>query len=79
MQSRLGYEDAIVTLAVPIRIAIHEPAARPCTEHISQQARDVDQASDGGTEVVGCRFEQEGRDDVDCDNPGERDTESNMS
>jgi hypothetical protein len=67
-----------VPLAVPIRVAIHEPAARPCTKHISQQAGDVDQASDGWTEVVGCRFEQEGRDDVDRDDPGERDAESNM-
>ena len=52
MQPRLRLENAIVPLAVPIRVAVDEPAAGPRTEQISKQAGDVDEADDGGAEVV---------------------------
>ena len=52
MQPRLRLENAIVPLAVPIRVAVDEPAAGPRAEQISQQAGDVNEADDGGAKVV---------------------------
>lgn len=52
MQPGLRLENAVVPLTVPVRVAVDEPAAGPRAEQVAQQARDVDQADDGGTEVV---------------------------
>ena len=73
MQPRLGLENAVVPLAVAIRIAVDEPAAGPRAEQIAQQAGDVDEADDGGAKVVRGDLKEEGREDVDCDDPGEGD------
>ena len=73
MQPRLRLENAVVPLAVAIRVAVDEPAAGPRAEQIAQQARDVDEADDGGAEVVRGDLEEEGRENVDCDDPGEGD------
>jgi hypothetical protein len=59
-----------VSSAVPVRVAVHEPAACPGAEDVSEQAGDVDEAGDGGAEVVGWCLEEEGGEDVDCDDPG---------
>ena len=73
MQPRLGLENAVVPLTVPVRVAVDEPAAGPRAEQVAQQAGDVDQANDGGAKVVRGDLEQKGREDVDCDDPGEGD------
>jgi len=44
----------MVPLAVFVRVAVYEPAAGPRTKDVSEKAGDVDQANDGGAEVVGC-------------------------
>ena len=75
VQSRLGLEDAVVSLTVPVGVAIHQPAASPSTKHVSEQAGDIDQTDDRGAEIVRSDLQQERRENVDCDDPGERDTE----
>jgi hypothetical protein len=47
----------MVSFAVAIRVPVYKPAASPRTKDISEQAGDVDQANDGGAEVVGCYLE----------------------
>ena len=49
-----------MSLAVPVRVAIYEPATGPRAEKVSEQAGDVDQADDGGAEVVGCYLQEKG-------------------
>jgi len=56
MQPRLRLENTIVPLAVPVRVAVDEPATGPRAEHVADQAGDVDEADDGGSEVVGCNL-----------------------
>lgn len=73
MQSRLRLENAIVPLTIPVRVPVDEPAAGPGAENVAQQTRDVDEADDGGAEVVRGDLEEEGGEDVDCDDPGEGD------
>ena len=73
MQPRLRLENAVVALTVAVRVAIDEPTASPRAEQIAQQAGDVDEADDGGAEVVGRDLEEEGGDYVDGDDPGEGD------
>lgn len=73
MQPRFRLEDSVVSLAVAVRVAVYEPATGPRTKDVSEQAGDVDQADDGGAEVVRCYLQQERGEDVDRDDPGERD------
>lgn len=42
MQSRLGLENAPMPLAVPVRVAVDEPAAGPGAENVSEETGDVD-------------------------------------
>ena len=70
MQSRLRLENSLVSLAATVRIAVDEPAAGPRTKNIAEQAGNVDETDDGGAEVVRRDLEEEGGDDVDCDDPG---------
>jgi len=52
MQPRLWLENSTVPSAVPVRVAVDEPAAGPRAKNVAEQAGDVDEADDGGAEVV---------------------------
>jgi hypothetical protein len=47
----------MVSFAVAVRVSVYKPATGPRTNDVSEQAGDVDQANDGGAEVVGCYLE----------------------
>jgi hypothetical protein len=53
VQSRLRLENSVMSLAVPVRVSVYKPSTGPRTNDVSEQAGDVDQADDGGAEVVG--------------------------
>lgn len=79
MQSRLRLEDSVVSLTVPVRVAVHKPAADESTEEIAEQAGDVDQADDGRAEIVWRYLQDEGVEDVNCYDPGESDAKEKSS